>query len=358
MFSGATHNAFMNDMDKDIKEAYRRASVYKPLLSHFSPEPISPGLIRGDPYKKHLQNVWSAQEVIKQLESQQLMVLARFLETYPDMLRWTHDPRGNASTTPPEHIVRRLRIGAKKVFNTQYMRLRKPVHCRFAFQMGIVPIVPRDWCLQLLLRSDMPDAIVQRIVNQRTRLEEQTDALQNINLTAQSPRPLSSPSLAPLCAEPAPSSSTAQRPTASSAASELQQSPPLPQQEAVIKDLHTVFKGLTHRYARPGHKINGRSIARISTADRFDIGTWFMKSPSEREAILEHGEPCFVGHSRAEFFRRAENLANKEGYRRGLQGTKKEEAKLSVQPHDPQELEWLGAFLRSVAYLKEREQTA
>jgi hypothetical protein len=127
LFGGVTYNAVMDDMMGDIKQGYLRASAYAQILSQFSPEPISRG-INGKPLGQHLPRLWTAQENIKELESRQLNILAGFLETYPHMLRWAHDPRGDASTTHPEHMIKKLRVYAKKVHNTQYMRARKPVH--------------------------------------------------------------------------------------------------------------------------------------------------------------------------------------------------------------------------------------
>lgn len=98
------------------------------------------------------------------------------------MLRCAHDPRGDASTTLPEHIVRILRTCAKKVFNTQYMRVRKPVHCKFAFRNGIMPVVPRNWCLQLLLQADLPLEVLDFDAAPRTGVEEVADRLKHNSL--------------------------------------------------------------------------------------------------------------------------------------------------------------------------------
>jgi hypothetical protein len=130
LFGGVTYLAVMNDMLEDIKEGYLRGAAYAQILSQFSPEPISPSVDVGH-LKQHLQKMWAAQEAIKELQSQQLNNLADFMETYPHMLRWAYDPRDDASTIPPEHISTRLRVWAKKVSNTQYVRLRRPVYCMF-----------------------------------------------------------------------------------------------------------------------------------------------------------------------------------------------------------------------------------
>ena len=347
----------MDDMDTDIKEGCRNASPFRPLLSQFLPEPVWPGLTMTETQMKlHLQQIWSAQETIKQLESRQLRVVADFLETYPDMLRWAYDPRGDASTTPPIHNVRKLRNYAKKVFNTEYMRRRKPVHCSVAFRNGIVPIVPRNWCLQLLLGSDMPDEVVEGLRKQRTRLEDLTDALQHTRLAASSTQRAPNPPLAAVPSKPSPTSLTAQRPPAAPAAAASQQSSPQSRHDAVMKDLRTVFDGLAHRYARPDHTIDGTPIARIATTDGLDMGNWYMKSSEERKQIIEHGQACFVTPSRAELSRRAGTVAiKKDGLR--VWG-KRAEINFHVQPYHLQELEWLGAFLRSVAYLKKNEKGA
>ena len=357
LFSGLTCNAVMDDMDRDIKEGCRNASAYRPLLSQFSPEPVWPGLARTETYMKlHLQQIWSAQETIKQLESRQLRVVADFLETYPNMLRWTHDPRGDASTTPPVHNVRKLRLYAKKVFNTQYVRRHKPVHCSVAFRNGIVPIVPRNWCLQLLLGSDMSDEVVEGIRKQWIGLEDLTDALQHTRVAPSSKQRPPSPPFAALPFNPAPTSLTVQCPPAPPVAAASQQSSPESREYAITEDLRTVVEGLTHRYVRPDHMIDGTPIARIATTDGRDISNWFMKSSEERKQIIEHGHACFVTPSRAELSQRAETVAIKKD---GLKvWGKRAKANLHVQPYHLQELEWLGAFLRSVAYLKKKEERA
>ena len=161
LFGRITYNEIMGDMMEDIKDGYRRGAVYAQLLSQFMPKPVLPGLQMTERrLRQHLQEFWKAQETIKELESHQLKLLADFLETYPDMLRWAYDPRGDASTTPTNHNITQLRASARKVFNTQYIRERKPVHCKFVFRNGILPITPRNSCLQLLLRSDLPVDVV------------------------------------------------------------------------------------------------------------------------------------------------------------------------------------------------------
>jgi hypothetical protein len=161
LFGRMTYNEIMGDMMEDIEKGYRRGAVYAQLLSQFMPKPVSPGLQMTERrLRQHLQEFWKAQETIKELESHQLKLLADFLETYPDMLRWTYDPRGDASKTPIKHNITRLRVCARKVFNTQYIRERKPVYCKYVFRNGILPITPRNSCLQLLLRSDLPVDVV------------------------------------------------------------------------------------------------------------------------------------------------------------------------------------------------------
>jgi hypothetical protein len=161
LFGRMTYNEIMGDMMEDIEYGYRRGAVYAQLLSQFMPKPVLPGLRMTERrLRQHLQEFWKAQETIKELESHQLKLLADFLETYPDMLRWTYDPRGNASKTPTKHNITRLRVCARKVFNTQYIRERKPVYCKYVFRNGILPITPRNSCLQLLLRSDLPVDVV------------------------------------------------------------------------------------------------------------------------------------------------------------------------------------------------------
>jgi hypothetical protein len=161
LFGLMTYNEIMADMMRDIEDGYRRGAVYAQLLSQFLPEPIWPGPQKTETRLiQHLQELWKAQETIKELESHQLKLLADFLETYPDMLRWAYDPRGDASTTPTKHNITKLRAYARKVFNTQYIRGRKPVHCKFAFRNGIPPITPRNSCLQLLLQSELPVGVV------------------------------------------------------------------------------------------------------------------------------------------------------------------------------------------------------
>jgi hypothetical protein len=160
-----TYRGIMRVMMGDIEDGYRRGAVYAKLLSQFlpepiSPEPVSPGLRKTERYLRRLQGFWKAQETIKELESHQLNLLADLFETYPDMLRWAYDPRGDKSTTPPKHNITTLRAYAKRVFNTQYIRGRKPVHCKSAFWNGILPIMPRNSCLQLLLQSDLPVDVV------------------------------------------------------------------------------------------------------------------------------------------------------------------------------------------------------
>jgi hypothetical protein len=155
-----TYSGIVGDMMRDIKDGYRRGAVYAKLLLQFLPEPISPGLQKTERHLRRLQRFWKAQETVKELESHQLKLLADLFETYPDMLRWAYDQRGDKSTTPPKHNITKLRVYAKKVFNTQYIRRRKPVRCKSAFRNGILPIMPRNSCPQLLLQSDLPVDVV------------------------------------------------------------------------------------------------------------------------------------------------------------------------------------------------------
>jgi hypothetical protein len=171
LFGRVTYVALMNDMLNDIKEGYLRGSEYAQILSQFSLGRVQSELDEKG-LKGHLEGLWTAQESIKELESGQLNMLADLMETYPQILRWAHDPRGDGSTTPPEHIVNRLRTSARKVFNTQYMRVRRLVRCMFAFRNGIVPLIPRDCCLQLLLQAELPVDVVNFETSQDMEVEK------------------------------------------------------------------------------------------------------------------------------------------------------------------------------------------
>jgi hypothetical protein len=161
LFGRMTYKEIMDDMMEDIRDGYQRGAKYAQLLSQFMPEPVLAGRQKTERrLRQYLQEFWKAQETIKELESHQLKLLADFLETYPDMLRWAYDPRGDASTTPTKHNITRLRACARKVFNTQYIRERKPVHCKYVFRNGVLPITPRNSCLQLLLQSELPVDVV------------------------------------------------------------------------------------------------------------------------------------------------------------------------------------------------------
>jgi hypothetical protein len=340
LFAGVTYDAVMDDMISDIEDGNRRGSKYTQILSQFSPNPVSPGLDKTERrLRQHLQKFWSAQEAIKQLESLQLNVLADFLETYPYMLRWAYDPRGDESTTPPEHTVKTLRACAKKVFNTQYMRRRKPVHCMFAFRNGILPLVPRNWCLQLLLRSDLPADVLNLEASRRTSVKGMTDVLQCTSLAAPSEHIHGgSKNVQHLDNHPPEAAETTD---------------PFPLH--VTNDLRTVFRGLMHRYARPDHTIDGTPIARVSASDRIiTIRDFFSRSSEERKHIVEQDPPSFLVPSRSEFWQRAEDMVHIDHHTWGYRRVEERQI-MSILPYHQQEVAWLGAFLRSVMYLKTRD---
>jgi hypothetical protein len=294
LFGRVTYVAIMDAMLDDIKQGYLRGSKYAQILSQFSR-----GHVRLDFSEKRLnedlERLWTAQESIKELESRQLNILADCMETYPQMLRWAHDPRGDQSTTPPEHIIRKLRTCAKKVFNTQYMRARKPVRCMYAFRNGILPLVPRDQYLQLLLQADLPADVVNFETSQDAEVDEDTTTVHSLPLN-------------------------------------------------VTNDLRTVFRGFLHRYARPDHTITRAPIPRISAVRRIKKTKELFAMPlPERRQILYQNPPSFFVPLRSEFRQRAE----KKHYWWWV-----EKQFFSVLPYHQQELEWLRAFLRSVAYLE------
>ena len=108
-----------------------------------------------------------------------------------------------------------------------------------------------------------------------------------------------------------------------------------------------------HRYARPGHTIDGTPIARISASDRIiNIRELFSRSSEQRKQIIEQDQPSFWVPPRSKLSRRVEDMT-KEDSQRGRQWKMvKPKEDLSVLPYHQQELEWLGAFLRSIVYLK------
>jgi hypothetical protein len=108
-----------------------------------------------------------------------------------------------------------------------------------------------------------------------------------------------------------------------------------------------------HRYARPGHTIDGIPIARISASDRItNIRELFSRSSEQRRQIIEQDQPSFWVPPRSKFSRRVEDMTKEDGQRGSRRKMVKPEEDLSVLPYHEQELEWLGAFLRSILYLK------
>jgi hypothetical protein len=107
-----------------------------------------------------------------------------------------------------------------------------------------------------------------------------------------------------------------------------------------------------HRYARPGHTIDGTPIARISASDRItNIRELFSRPSEQRKQIIEQDQPSFWVPPRSKLSRRVEDMTedSQRGRRRKMVKPKED---LSVLPYHQQELEWLGAFLRSIVYLK------
>lgn len=341
LFRKMTYSAIMRSMMEDIQEGHGRGCKYARLLSQFSPEPISPGRANTERcLKQDLQKLWAAQETLKKLESRQLTILADFLETYPHMLRWARDPRGDASTTPSEHNIRKLRVYAKKVFNTQYMRHRKPVYVMSAFRNGVMPLVPKNWCLKLLLRSDLPVDVLNFEASQRTSVKRTTEALRHTSLATPGKQMQDgSKQLQSLNDHPSEATET-----------------PDPFPPHVKNDLRTVLKGFRYRYSRSNHITDGNPIARVSAPERIkNIKSFFSRSSEERKRIIERDSPSFFVAS--PFKVQAEELIVKKQIRSYWnEGT--DDQIMSILPYHEQEVEWLGAFLRSIAYLEAREMSS
>jgi hypothetical protein len=107
-----------------------------------------------------------------------------------------------------------------------------------------------------------------------------------------------------------------------------------------------------HRYTRPGHTIDGTPIARISASDRImNIKDLLSRSSEERKQIIEQDPPSFCVPPRPKPSRHVEDMGKHiEGGARWVFVKNRED--LSVLPYHQQEIEWLGAFLRSIEYLK------
>jgi hypothetical protein len=112
-----------------------------------------------------------------------------------------------------------------------------------------------------------------------------------------------------------------------------------------------------HRYARPGHMIDGIPIARISASDRIlNIRELYSMSSEQRKQIIEQDQPSFWVPALSKLSRRVKDMTTEGSQRRPRRKTVKPQEDLSVLPYHQQELEWLGAFLRSIAYLKTRDK--
>lgn len=108
-----------------------------------------------------------------------------------------------------------------------------------------------------------------------------------------------------------------------------------------------------HRYARPGHTIDGTPIARISASDRItNIRELFSRPSEQRKQIIEQDQPSFWVPPRSKLSRRVEDMTKEDTQRGPRWKMVKPKEDLSVLPYHQQELEWLGAFLRSTVYLK------
>jgi hypothetical protein len=82
-----------------------------------------------------------------------------------------------------------------------------------------------------------------------------------------------------------------------------------------------------------------------------NIRELFSRSPEQRKQIIEQAQPSFWVPPRSKLSRRVEDMT--EDNQRGPRGKMVEPKEdLRVLPYHQQELEWLGAFLRSIAYLK------
>jgi hypothetical protein len=141
-----------------------------------------------------------------------------------------------------------------------------------------MPLVPRNRCLQLLLRSDLPVDVLDFETSHQKGVEQVTEVLPHTSLGAPS------------------------RPISGGSAKAKHLNKPLPQAPKkdqfplhVKNDLRTVFKGLMHRYARPDQAMDGTPIPRLSVPDRIKITRhMFTKSSTERRRILYHDPPSFV----------------------------------------------------------------
>ena len=94
-----------------------------------------------------------AQERHRELKSAQLNLLADFKEHFPDLLRSATDPRGNKSDTSAAHIVRRLRTDAERVKLSVVLIDRPWWRVKYAFRTEMLALIPFDWCLDLFLRK-------------------------------------------------------------------------------------------------------------------------------------------------------------------------------------------------------------
>jgi hypothetical protein len=131
------------------------------------------------------------------------------------------------------------------------MRVRNAVHCMSAFRNGILPLVPRNWCLQLLLRADLPIQVLDSGTSHRTSVEEVADSLQHTSLAA------------PYKQVHGASQKVHHLENDRRTVTEKKSAFP----SHVTHDLRTVFRGLIRSYARPDHKIDGAPIAKIFAAN-------------------------------------------------------------------------------------------
>jgi hypothetical protein len=156
--------------------------------------------------------------------------------------------------------------------------------------------VPGDWCLQLLLRADLPIEALDSETSQRTTVEEAADSLQRTSLAA--------PNKQAHDASEKVQYLKSDRPVAT----ETKNGFP----SHVMHDLRTAFRGLIHRYSRPDHTIDGTPIARIFAADRIkNIRDLFSRSFAEQTQIIWKDPPSFLVPLRSEFRLRAEAIAIK-----------------------------------------------
>lgn len=99
--------------------------------------------------------------------------------------------------------------------------------------------------------------------------------------------------------------------------------------------------------------MDGTPIARISASDRIiNIRELFSRSSEQRKQIIEQDQPSFWVPPLSKLSRRAEDMTKPASRRGPRRKTVKPKEDLSVLPYHQQELEWLGAFLRSIVYLK------